>query len=133
MLNNLLAKEKVLLSNCMVSWKKTIMRRIRNRLTVENFKKGACAKLAYKTLFALQRHLRSMVRKNFLKLEQQKTLLEENLEKVQGTMEELGGQNKCVVESQNNTKKIIAELNEKIELLEHGNVNLRIVIVYQCL
>lgn len=121
-LANLETKQKLLLNNCLLAWKTVIQRMKRNRATVENFRKGANAKLSQKILFAFQRHLRMMIRKNFLKLEEQKTLAEEELEKAQGKIARLGDEKTNTIENQNNSRKIINELNEKIQTLEQEKV-----------
>lgn len=124
LLKHLNAKRRGLLSNCLLGWRGVVQRKERNKEALINFVKSRGTRLCQKMLFSLQRNLRSGFRKNLLKLDQKRALLEADMVNSQKICEELGNEKFEAIERQKDVQKATNEIKRKLELKEKENVSI---------
>ena len=125
----ILAREKELLSQPFAAWKKYMLWKQRTQLIVSNFQAGQNLRTCQKILFAFQRNVRLMMRKNFIKLEQEKAMLEANTKHSEKLIDQLDNEKSDVLSKQREGKKFITELNKKIEQQNQEIVYLSYIII----
>ena len=114
-LGYLQAKEKSLLRENFGKWRRFLQENQRNQRIVAVFKHRQALQMQQKILFAFQRNVRLMMRKNLIQLDKEKTLLEVEIKNNEKMLKELDNEKFDAITKQRDGKLLIAELNKKIE------------------